>query len=181
MKGMVFTEFMDMVDAKFGPELTERILDASRVESGGVYTAVGTYDHGELVDLVVELSKETGIPVPDLVRTYGHHLFGRFVQMYPRLFEAAASTFDFLEQVDGYIHVEVKKLYPDAELPRFTSERLDDRHLRLDYRSARPFGDFAEGLIQGCADHFGERIAIKREPLAAESGVALRFLIALTG
>jgi len=39
------------------------------------------------------------------------------------------------------------------------------------YRSSRPFADLAEGLILGCAEHFGERIAIAREALPGESGV----------
>jgi len=67
MKGIVFTEFMDMVDDKFGMDVTETIVQASDLPSGGAYTAVGTYDHAEIVSLVVNLSKSTNIEVPVLI------------------------------------------------------------------------------------------------------------------
>jgi hypothetical protein len=177
MKGMIFTEFMEMVDSEFGAELTEKMLEASKVPSGGIYTAVGTYDHGELLTLVHQLSQETAIPVPDLVRSFGRHLFGRFVKSYARFFQGVDSTFQFLAQVDDHVHVEVLKLYPEAELPKFTSQRLDDNRMIFDYRSRRPFGDLAEGLILGCAEHYGESLQVQRQPLPAESGTAIRFLL----
>ena len=71
MKGVVFTEFMEMMDSWFGPELTERVLEAAHLPSGGIYTAVGTYDHTELLALVVQLSRETGLPAAELVREFG--------------------------------------------------------------------------------------------------------------
>ena len=178
MKGVVFTEFMEMMDSRFGPELTERVLEAAHLPSGGIYTAVGTYDHTELLALVVQLSRETGLPGAQLVREFGHYLFGRFVKSYPRFFENVHSAFDFLEQVDNHVHVEVLKLYPGAELPSFRNERHDDRHMVFDYRSSRPLGDLAEGLIVGCVDHYGERVRIERTPLVAEGGgTAIRFLL----
>ena len=176
MKGVVFTEFMEMMDCRFGPELTERVLEAAHPPSGGIYTAVGTYDHTELLALVEQLSHEVGLPAATLVREFGHYLFGRFVKSYPRFFENVHSAFDFIEQVDNHVHVEVLKLYPGAELPSFRSERPDDRRMLFDYRSSRPLADLAEGLIAGCADHYGERMDIERLPLAADGGgTAVRF------
>ena len=111
------------------------------------------------------------------MRTFGQQLFGRFVRIYPRFFDGITSMFEFLENVDGYIHVEVRKLYRDAELPHFTSERLDDRKLTLTYRSTRPFADLAEGLILGCAAHYGDPVAVSREQIHDSTGSGTRFLI----
>ena len=60
MKGMVFTEFLEMVEEKFSPEMAERIIESSELKSSGVYTTVGTYDHHEMITLVISLSRETG-------------------------------------------------------------------------------------------------------------------------
>ena len=73
MKGVVFTLLLDMVDDTFGPAVTEQIISASDLPSGGVYTAVGTYDHAEIVALVTNLSKETELSVSALVHTFGKH------------------------------------------------------------------------------------------------------------
>ena len=64
MKGIVFTEFLEMVEQKFSPELVDLIVEEAELPSGGVYTTVGTYNHGEMIRLVTCLSKESGIIPP---------------------------------------------------------------------------------------------------------------------
>src|SRR5689334_788126 len=113
MKGLIFTEFLEMVEAKFSPDMLDRIVETADLPSGGAYTAVGTYDHTEMVELVTCLSRETDISAHDLVRSFGTYLFERFYQTFPMYFEGVRSTFDFLRHVQDYIHVEVHKLYPD--------------------------------------------------------------------
>jgi hypothetical protein len=176
MKGIVFTEFLSMVDDHFSPEMVERILDGATLPSGGVYTAVGTYDHHEILQLVGRLSQESGVASGDLVRAFGQHLFTRFVAGYPQFFAESHDAFDFLQRIDGYIHMEVRKLYPDAELPRFSYEVPAAGRMILTYRSSRPFADLAEGLIRGCVEHFGGGIAITREDLTPD-GTASRFVL----
>lgn len=178
MKGIVFSEFIDMVESQFSLEIVDRIIEESQLPSGGAYTIVGTYPHQEMVELVQRLSAATGLAVPVLLKAFGEYLFARFVALYPQYFEGQCSSFDFLERIENKIHVEVRKLYPDAELPRFESARPDADHMSLIYRSSRPFADLAEGLIHGCAKHFGERIAVERENLAGEQGSHVRFLLA---
>lgn len=177
MKGIVFTEFLELVEEKFGLEVADRILQASALPSGGVYTSVGTYDHNELVQLVGQLSAVVGVAIPGLLHTFGEYLFSRFVVAYPRFFEGVDTAFRFLIQIENHIHVEVRKLYPEAELPRFECHSPAPDRLEMTYRSPRPFADFAEGLIMGCAKHFGERINIEREDLPTMNGTTARFIL----
>ncbi len=67
MKGLVFTEFLDMVEQRFSADMVDDIIEASDLPSGGAYTAVGTYSHSEIVALVQQLAIRTGIAVPDLL------------------------------------------------------------------------------------------------------------------
>lgn len=175
MKGVIFTEFLAMVEEQFSFEIADRIIEASDLATDGAYTSVGTYDHTELLQLVTALSRETGVAIPDLVRAFGTHLFGRFHALYGHLFEGAQSTFNFLKNVESYVHVEVRKLYSDAELPIFECEVQDDAHMVMTYRSKRPFADLAEGLIAGCAEHFGELIDIRRQDLSDGNRTHVRF------
>lgn len=162
MKGIVFSEFIEMVETAFSPELADRIIVASDLPSGGAYTSVGTYDHAEMLTLVRHLAAATGVPADTLVKSFGHHLATRFTHLYPDFFAGVDSTFDFLETIERHVHVEVRKLYPDAELPTFTSNRAGDGRMYMLYQSRRPFADLAEGLIQGCAEYFGERVHLAR-------------------
>jgi hypothetical protein len=176
MKGMVFTEFLEMVEARWSPDLVDDLVEAADLPSGGRYTSVGTYGHEEMVTLVRGLSERTGIPVPELIRAFGRHLFGRFSVTHPRLFQGAADAFGFLEGIESLIHAEVLKLYPDAMLPRFDVTRDGDR-MTLVYHSSRHFEDLAHGLIEGCLEHFGTRATLARAGAAQPDG-GIRFDLA---
>jgi hypothetical protein len=177
MKGVVFTEFLDMVEQAHGMEMVDAIIDDARPASGGAYTAVGTYDHHELIAMVHALSARTGAPTPVLIRQYGRHLFARFVKSFPQFFRNVHDAFDFLSRVDDHIHVEVRKLHPDAELPRFTVAGRSDEEMELLYRSSRPFADLAHGLIDGCLEHFRTRAEVRREDRVAGAEGGVRFSI----
>ena len=176
MKGVVFTEFLEMVEKKFGIDMVNDLLENSALSSGGVYSAVGTYDHAEMVTLVVELNKRSGIALPDLLKAFGGYLFQTFTTGYPAMFENASNGFDLLQSVDQEIHVEVLKLYPDAELPSFRTEMLDENVLQMDYRSDRAMGALAHGLIEACGEHYQENYKIEVIP-QTEDGKYVRFII----
>lgn len=176
MKGIVFTEFMDMVDEVFGVEITEEIIEKSDLPSGGAYTSVGTYPHSEIVSLVTSLGAVTGHPVPDLIRAFGKHMLSRFHGLFPEFFAEVTDVTSFLAQVDNHIHVEVRKLYPDADLPSLETTRLPDGGLEMIYKSNRMMGDLAEGLISGALDHFGNTHICSREDLQQTGGAqCIRF------
>jgi hypothetical protein len=180
MKGIVFTEFMEMVEQRFSPEIADAIVTMSPLSSGGSYTAVATYDHRELLTLVGNLAKTTGLAAGDLVTEFGRYLFGRFVQLFPALFDGIDCPAEFLRRVESYIHVEVRKLYPDTELPSFQYRNLGSHGMELCYRSARPFADLAEGLIRGCCEHYGVAVQISRKRLPADPQEGVQFCLTFT-
>jgi hypothetical protein len=165
MKGVVFTEFMEMVESRMGLDMLDRIITEAALPNDGAYTSVGTYDHAEMVRLVTALSNATGLSTPQLIFIFGEQLFQRFSVSYPALFSDVHNAFDFLSRIDGVIHVEVRKLYPDAELPKLECERPSPNELTILYISPRGFGDLAAGLIAGCIKHFDERISVTRTDL----------------
>ncbi len=177
IKGLLFTEFLEMVEDSFSPELADRIIEEADLPSGGVYTAVGTYNHGELIQLISCLSEATGTPASDLLRGFGEYLFGRFHAVYPQYFEGIDSAFDFLQRIDDYIHVEVRKLYRGSELPTFKCDTTQPGRLHLTYRSTRPFALLAEGLVRGCISHYGEPVDVVIEDLSDGKGTAARFVL----
>lgn len=177
MKGVVFTEFLEMVEDKFSANMVDDIIDDADPASGGIYTAVGTYPHEEIVSLVGSLSKQTDIAVPDLVKIFGEHLFGRFTVLYPDFFTDKTDVFDFLESVETYIHIEVKKLYPDAQLPTFDTRREGNNTLIMYYNSPHPFATLADGLLKGCIAHFNIEANITMIDRSEGQGTSAEFHI----
>lgn len=181
MKGMVFTELLSMAEQAIGEEAMDDILDKLALESDGAYSAVGNYPCSELMQIVGAIGDHTGIAVPELQRQFGQWVHGRFVQIYPAFFEDKANALTMLDAIENEVHVEVRKLYPDAELPTFETEWRGDRALKMTYRSDRPLVPFCHGMIQACVAHFGEPAEIEVNEIGDETGKSAEFLVRLTG
>jgi|TARA_B110000467_G_scaffold163217_1_gene188600 hypothetical protein len=159
MKGVVFTEFLELVEKEFGLEIVQRIIDECDLATGGVYTSVGTYSHKEMFKMVGKLSEIKDIPIPALLNIYGEYFFTTLSRDYPKFMEQP-NLFSFLESIETYIHPEVLKLYPEAELPSFGTDLKSEKEMRLDYSSSRKMSDLAVGLIKGAANYYNEEVDI---------------------
>ena len=179
MKGIVFTEFMNMVEDVFSIDILEDIIEESELPNNGAYTAVGTYNHEEIVRMTAQLSQAVDIPVATLLEVFGEHLFGRFSERYPAFFENMSEPFEFLKNIDNYIHVEVRKLYPDAQLPRFYHEQKSDNELTMYYLSSRHFEDLAVGLISGCLKYFNVAGKVQKNEAMYQGEEAIELSIKL--
>ena len=179
MKGIVFREFFELVENKFSLETLDQIIEESDLPSKGAYASAGTYPHQELVTVLVKLSQHTGVTVPDLLKTFGEHLVLVFQKKFPSFFNDCKHPLDFLAGVDGYVHVEVRKLYPDAELPRFHCTRTGPDTLIMDYYSGRHLEDLAEGLIVGTLRYYGSSGNVTREKIEKEAKAGVRFHVKL--
>jgi hypothetical protein len=177
MKGIVFTEFLEFVEDHHGIVMVDKLISNSTLESKGIYSAVGTYDHREMVQLVNWLSKETGVAIGKLLTIYGEHFFTVLYQSYPAFFEEINDCFQFLSTVDNYIHPEVLKLYPDAELPRFETELMEENEMRMVYHSERALYPFAEGIIIGLMTHYTNGNYTLKTELIDVNGKIVRFII----
>jgi len=173
MKGIVFREFIDMVESQFSARTADEIIQSSKLSTNGAYTSIGTYPHQEIVDLVSNLSTHTGISVPQLLQHFGRHLFGRFVEIHPNMTNKFSDVFSLLGALENTIHVDVNKLYRDAELPSFSYEQDNQQTMVFIYRSRRRMADFAQGLIEGCIAHFKENMTIQRTELPSQGEEAL--------
>lgn len=176
MKGIIFSEFLEMVERDYGYEAVDRIISENELSSKGAYTAIGTYDHGEMVKLITSLSKYSGNSVSSLLKIFGYYFFDVLKKGYPQFLKAAGNAFDFLESIENYIHVEVRKLYPDAELPTFETRALPEGTLEMIYRSERKMADFAEALIEKSIEYYHEEAKLKRTDIEEDASV-VKFLI----
>ena len=176
MKGIVFTEFLDMVEKEFGYEVVDHIIEQSDLESNGIYTAVGTYHHSEIVQLLTRLSMKTETDAQVLLKAFGGYLFETFLAGYPQFFNEHDNLFGFLNSIDNHIHVEVRKLYPDAALPKFETQETEDGTLIMTYTSDRKMSALAEGLIEKSIVHYKVPHTIESQ-LLNEDGSWVRFTI----
>ena len=167
MKGIVFNLLEQVVSDAHGEETWEALLD--RTSLPGAYTAVGNYPDEEFLSLVTAAAETIGEAEDTIVRWFGRSAIPHFHQRYPAFFTPHSDTRSFLLTLNDVIHPEVRKLFPGAYAPSFEFESSEDGSLGLTYESHRGLCSFAEGLIEGAADHFGERVAID-QPLCTKHG-----------
>lgn len=176
MKGIVFTEFLELVEEKFGFETVDEIIEKSNLPSQGAYTAIGTYEFSEMLALVTNLSETTNIPIEKLLHVYGLHFFSIIERDYSGILSKYTGPMDLLSSIESHIHVEVRKIYPDAELPRFEVKEQTDNKLVLIYYSSRCMYAFGLGLMEKAFEHYGQNATIEFEKLN-EIGSEVRFVI----
>ncbi|MBT8284461.1 MAG: heme NO-binding domain-containing protein [Flavobacteriaceae bacterium] len=180
MKGIVFTEFLEMVEETFGLEVTDQIIEESNLQSEGIYTSVGTYEFNEMVSLLTNLSKTVKMPANDLLHTFGLYLFDSLGKAHPEIIKNYKSPLALLISIEDHIHVHVKKLYPDAELPTFTVVEQSENSLSMIYSSSRGLYSLAHGLMEKTFTHFNESAQISYE-LLKEDGTQVKFDILQNG
>lgn len=162
MQGVVFTLFNDMIVEKFGMEMWNMLLEESSPESGGVYTSSIQYKDEELMEMVSLLSSKTEIPVNTLVKVFGNYLFPKLLAGSPVDVSKSSDIKSLLRAVGDVIHVEVKRLYPDAYLPKIKLNDIDKTHAELLYQSKRQLCMLCEGLIEGAAEHFDTGLSVSQ-------------------
>ncbi|PKA82614.1 heme-NO-binding protein [Ulvibacter sp. MAR_2010_11] len=176
MKGIVFTEFLELVESKFGLEVVDEIITNSNLPSKGVYTAVGTYSFSEMLSLLNHLSRHTSISVDELLMIYSEHFFSVLVSSYPELIKTYKDPLEMLASIENHIHVEVLKIYPDAELPTFEILTRTENSLVMLYKSSRSMYYFGLGLMHKTFEHFNSSATITFDKIK-EDGSEVKFTI----
>ncbi|MBM4006454.1 MAG: hypothetical protein FJ292_02650 [Planctomycetes bacterium] len=70
-RGLVFTEFIQLVEEKFGVVMADDVLSTPGLTDGGAYTSVGQYPHTKMLAMVGTLAERSGTPASDLCNILG--------------------------------------------------------------------------------------------------------------
>jgi hypothetical protein len=176
MKGIIFTEFLEHVEDKYGLEMVDYIITKSDLESEGIYTAVGTYSFSEMLQLLNYLSDRTQISIDNLLLLYGEYFFGAVNKSYPEFILMYKCPIEMISSIEHHIHSEVIKIYPEAELPTFKVIEKTNNSLIMDYKSSRAMHHFGLGIMNKTFEHFNATAVIALEKIK-EDGTEVRFVI----
>lgn len=181
MKGVIFKHLETFVRGAFGDEFCEDLLDATELRTEGPFLGPGTYPDEDLFALVGTLLARTGLSLEDALFTFGKALFPMLVEDYPGAIERDAGLRTFLASIDSVIHVEVRKLYPEAITPSvdFLAPRDGDPVMR--YRSERGLCALFRGLLCGASEHFREPLEVRETTCAQRGGECCEFELRFPG
>lgn len=181
MKGVVFVELLSMAETVAGEDVVDDVLDSLDLETGGAYSSVGIYPCSELMKLVEAFSETLDTPADELQTLFGRWIFNKFAEGYPAFFKGKDNAFTMLESIENEVHVEVRKLYPEVELPSFETKQLDDDTMQMIYSSDRPLVAFCQGMIEACVQHFDRPAEVTRTLIERDGKFVADFRIKMTG
>ena len=158
MKGVVFNLLEQVVVAAHGDDAWDRLLADANLK--GAYSSLGSYPDRDMQALVQVVASSQQKSEQEVLQWFGRAAMPLLFQRYPRFFAAHHDVRSFVLSVNEYIHPEVRKIYPGAEVPRFVFRHEGDDGLLMEYRSPRKLCALAHGFIEGAADHYQEVVAV---------------------
>jgi len=163
MRGVIFTELIEFVEEALGFEVAEKMIEKAHLGNEGVFSQGGNYPFKDMQKMLMALSEITGKKPNELLYLFGEHLFSILVRIYGHNIKNIGNSLDFIDSVENFVHVEVKKLYPDAELPSFASIEKNNSLLIMIYKSEKRLEAFAHGLIVACGKYFDDKLDVNYE------------------
>ncbi len=162
MKGAIFTCLQELVEQEHGLVFWDKVITERSFDSDGIYISTKNYSDEELFSIVTYLAEATKTSTSQLIQALGKKLFLKLLPMAPPQAQQASELRTFLLMVDKIIHVEVLKLYADANLPEFKYDNEQSDYLIMKYTSPRKLCHLSEGLILGASAHFNQKVSIQQ-------------------
>lgn len=169
MKGIFFTEFLEMTEKNFGVDITEKIISELGVGNNGVYEAEIGYPCAQFVELCQLLGLEIGNSSTDVAKNFGEYLFSRLVILFRPSFAGNSNIFEFLDQVDDFIHEKMQDSFPALQIPNFRTLKINENTFQISYRTEKILVDLAIGLLMGCQRFFNEELTLNTEYISDRS------------
>lgn len=177
MKGAIFNIFEDFVIKNHGVEAYEALLDNTELQTKEPYISAGNYPDSDFYNLVGTACKMLNISGEVAQKVFGQYTFHQLAESHPEFILGFKDAKAFLLTVDGVIHKEIKKLHPDAYLPKFYYNDPQPDELEITYISKRKLYHFMSGLIVGVANHFKQEIAQCQKEIIYEGNDACIFYL----
>jgi len=175
MKGIIFNLLEEFITENWGEEKYEEILKGCPIKTKEPFVGPGTYPDADLIAIVTKTVEKLGVPLPEALRTFGRFCFPKLSERHPQFVKPYRHPKAFLKTVENIIHVEVRKLYKDAETPHFSYKDPASNRLIIEYESKRKLCHFMEGLIEGVAVYFQSPIQYQQTRCALKEGKVCEF------
>jgi len=176
MKGVIFNVLEDFIVAHSDEQTYEEIFASCPLHSHKGYVGPGTYPDADLNSIVAGACQRLGLVPDQAIELFGEFLFPRLAGKYPHFIEAHTDPLTFLKTVDEVIHVEVRKLMRNTNLPSITCiDGATPDTLIVKYQSDRQLCRLMHGLLKGVGVHFDVTLNISETECVRDGADSCRF------
>lgn len=159
MKGTVVTTWVKTCRKLYGDTAVNAAINEVNLENNGVYSPLVNVEDAVVFDFVKAISSKAKDKYEDVWRKIGLDNISTFSSNYPAFFRHK-HAFHFLSSMND-VHQIVRKRFKGSTPPGLDMEPLRGNKAKFTYRSKRGMFPYFLGLVDGVANHFGEKIAVK--------------------
>jgi hypothetical protein len=169
-----------MTEREYGSPTVEKVISSLDAGYHGVFQPLTDYSFNHFYDLILLLSQEVKLSPSDIAKNFGEYLFSRLVILYRPQFAGNSDIFQFLEQIDYFIHVKMQEKFPHDGIKGFKTERLNESTFKVSFQSKQELIDLAIGLFMGCQKFFNEDLVLYTETKTVEDKETVCFTLSKT-
>lgn len=160
MHGSIFLQLQHYVTAHHGASAWPEVLWAAGVPER-TYLHSEAYPDAEAFALLRCAAYTQQKPVQEFLENFGEFITPWLMELYAPLIPETWGTLELLLNTEETIHGIVRATNPDVEPPRLQFTRTGPCALRFVYDAPLPVGGLAKGIIQGVANHYGDRVDVQ--------------------
>lgn len=177
MRGVFFTELLDLVEARHGVLGVERVREAALAPRARAYTAAGSYDYDELERLIAAAAAALAMTANALKTELGAVMMRRLMHDMPFALNGCDDALAAAGRIAELAPQWFRSTHDDEQAPSLVFSRLSDEVVAVDYRSRYPFADVAEGSLRALAALFAEPVDLVRQNAEGPPGCGARFVL----
>ena len=159
MKGTVISTWIKTCRKIYGDDIVNKAMESIGWDSSKIFTPIEDVPDIDVDKMMKYISENKGITISELWKSVGRDNILSFSAAYPAFFKHD-SLYQFLKSMYD-VHMIVKKRIPGANPPVIELTPVSKNEAVLVYKSKRGMFDYLEGLIEGSAKYYKEKISTK--------------------
>ena len=130
-----------------------------------------------VIALLDRLAANSAGDRPVLLFDFGVFLAPALMRIYSQMIGPGWRTLDVIEHVESHIHTVVRHRNPGASPPYLVAHRHSESEVEVIYTSPLRLCALAEGIVQGLAGYFGERVVVNHAECMLQGDSQCRLVI----
>jgi hypothetical protein len=162
MKGTIVPCIADLVKTLGGEGKWREILRKSGLPEDLKLTRIADVDDATIQTVIGNICGVLNLSLQQVIDAFGDYWVNVYAPKYYKAYMYGLNSAKALIMGMDKIHSQVTKILPNAHPPRFDFEEIDDKTLRVHYKSHRKMIDFYIGLVKDVGKMFRTNLKVKK-------------------
>jgi len=174
MKGLFFTELVELVETDYGFAVLDQVIRTAVPPTDGVYTSMCSYNAEEFFGLVEALAVDMKQPSSTFLRSFGRHFFRCLLDRNEKLLDNYSSAIKALQDVNELVRA-TRIFSFEHRPPKAEFAEVGPAAWQLTIRTKLPVQDIILGALEACIARYGEPLEVSRTDVQTDNTITTRF------